>query len=292
MLMKRTDMRAMAKGVALVQVLFIAAILSLMALYFTQTSRQQIDIASDLQDKVHAELLLTTSQNELIYALLTQPVIGMGIEKNSDNKIAQHWNFYGKAFSPAENVTMRIQDIYGLLSLSTAGGQQELGNMLRLAGIADNQVTKVTAALEDWQGMHSEIYQSQRNNRGRNMFMQSLSELKLIPGITDEQFAELSEAVTSLPNVTFNPLTAPDFRLKALLPEDLATKLITLRDADQLDAAGYIALTGLTDYEALSFVPGQRFIVEVSVTSGDAVAKRRFICYIRPQNQFPLIWLD
>ena len=70
--MKRTEMRAVAKGVALVQVLFIAAILSLMALYFTQTSRQQINIASDLQDKVHAELLLTTWQNELLYALLTQ----------------------------------------------------------------------------------------------------------------------------------------------------------------------------------------------------------------------------
>tara|TARA_Y100001963_G_scaffold159849_1_gene265698 strand:- start:2482 stop:3348 length:867 start_codon:yes stop_codon:yes gene_type:complete len=288
-------MRGAAKGVALVQVLFIAAILSLMALYFTQTSRQQISIASDLQDKVQAELLLTTWQNELIYALLTQSVIDMGTEKDSDNQIARHWNFYGKAFSPVENVTMRIQDIYGLLSLSTAGGQQEFSNMLRLAGVADNQVTKVTAALEDWQGMHSKIYQSRRNDSGRNMFMQSLSELKLIPGITDindEQFAELSNAVTSLPNVTFNPLTAPDFRLKALLPAALATKLITLREAGQLDAASYIALTGLTDYEALSFVPGQRFIVEVSVTSGGAVAKRRFICYIRPQNQFPLIWLD
>ena len=285
-------MRGAARGVALVQVLFIAAILSLMALYFTQTSRQQISIASDLQDKVQAELLLTTWQNELVYALLTQSVIDMGTEKDSNNQIARHWNFYGKAFSPVENVTMRIQDIYGLLSLSTAGGQQEFGNMLRLAGVADNQVTKVTAALEDWQGMHSEIYQSRRNESGRNMFMQSLSELKLIPGITDEQFTELSGAVTSLPNVTFNPLTAPDFRLKALLPKDLAAKLISLREAGQLDAAAYIALTGLTDYEALSFVPGQRFVVEVSVTSGGAVAKRRFICYIRPQNQFPLIWLD
>jgi general secretion pathway protein K len=285
-------MRGTAKGVALVQVLFIAAILSLMAMYFTQTSRQQISIASDLQDKVQAELLLTTWQNELIYALLTQSVIDMDTAKDSDNQIARHWNFYGKAFSPVENVTMRIQDIYGLLSLSTAGGQQEFSNMLRLAGVADNQVTKVTAALEDWQGMHSEIYQSRRNDSGRNMFMQSQSELKLIPGITEEQYAELSDAVTSLPNVTFNPLTAPDFRLKALLPEDLAAKLISLREAGQLDAAAYIALTGLTDYEALSFVPGQRFVVEVSVTSGGAVAKRRFICYIRPQNQFPLIWLD
>ena len=285
-------MRGTAKGVALVQVLFIAAILSLMAMYFTQTSRQQISIASDLQDKVQAELLLTTWQNELIYALLTQSVIDMDTAKDSDNQIARHWNFYGKAFSPVENVTMRIQDIYGLLSLSTAGGQQEFSNMLRLAGVADNQVAKVTAALEDWQGMHSEIYQSRRNDSGRNMFMQSQSELKLIPGITEEQYAELSDAVTSLPNVTFNPLTAPDFRLKALLPEDLAAKLISLREAGQLDAAAYIALTGLTDYEALSFVPGQRFVVEVSVTSGGAVAKRRFICYIRPQNQFPLIWLD
>jgi general secretion pathway protein K len=291
-MMKFNQAISATKGVALVQVLFITAILSIMALHFTLTSRQQVNIATTMQDKVAAELLFVSWKNELLYALLTQPVSAFADNPSSDNLIAQHWNFYGKPFSPADNVQISIQDIYGMLSLTTPGMQNELRQLLRQVPINDNDAQRIIDSLQRWQGFDSNVYQPGNAGNGRNMFLQSLSEFKLISDITVPQFNQLAPAITALPNVIFNPLTAPDIRLKSVLSPDVAQQVIQLRQTDQLDAARYIALTGITDYEFLSFVPGQRFMLELTVTHGTSVAKQRFICYIRPENQFPLIWLD
>ncbi|MEH8021207.1 hypothetical protein [Rheinheimera metallidurans] len=280
-------------GVALVQVLFITSILSLMALHFTLTSRAQVNIASTLQDKITAELMLMQWQNELFYALLTQPIFSEGNHKPpTANILTKHWNFYGKTFSPADNVQIRIQDIYGMLSLATPGMQTELSNLLQQVAISGTDAQRIVANLQHWQGFNSNTYQLSHAKAGRDMLMQNLSEFKQVSGITELQFSQLAEAVVALPNSTLNPLTAPDIRLKAMLAPDVASKVIQLREQGQLDAATYIALTGIEDYESLSFVPGQRFLIEVKVAYGESVAKSRFICYIRPENQFPLIWLD
>lgn len=291
-MMKFNQAISATKGVALVQVLFITAILSIMALHFTLTSRQQVNIATTMQDKVTAELLLVSWKNELLYSLLTQPVSYIDNNYPVSNLIAQHWNFHGKPFSPAKHVEVKIQDVYGMLSLATPGMQDELNQLLQHAAINDNEAKRIIDKLQRWQGFDSNIYQPRYTQNGRNIFMQSLSEFKLISGITGQQFDKLATAVVALPNVTFNPLTAPDIRLEALLPPDVAAQVIQLRQSGQLDAASYIALTGVSDYESLAFVPGQRFILELTVTYGTSVAKQRFICYIRPENQFPLIWLD
>jgi general secretion pathway protein K len=279
-------------GVALVQVLFITAILSLMALHFTLTSRQQVDVASILQDKVMAELQLLSWQNELLYTLMTSEGAATIAENAPDRPISKHWNFYGKPFSPAENVTISIQDIEGLLSISTPGKQAQLRSVLSHLKVSDDDILRIVSELEHQQGLPTNIYRAQRHSVGREMFVQSLAEIKSLPGMNAELYSTLSEILTRLPSARFNPLHAPDILLRALLPSDIANQAIVLREAGELNTARYAALTRIEDYEMYSFVRGERMQIEIEVTHGAAVAKQRFICYIRPENQFPLIWLD
>src|SRR5690606_25772887 len=87
----------LASGVALIQVLFITAILSLLALHFTLTGRQQVDIAATLQDKVIAELQLASWESKLLYALLTSAGTGSEPDQQVSDDLMKSWNFYGKA---------------------------------------------------------------------------------------------------------------------------------------------------------------------------------------------------
>lgn len=280
-------------GVALIQVLFIAAILSLMALHFTLTSRQQVLLANTLQDKIIAELKLNDWQNTLIFTLLTQTTTDLLADESSKNAIVQAWNFYGKVFSPSQNVEMSIQDAYGLISLAMPGRQEELGALLRTLMLNANDIANLKTALANRQAFESHIYQGQRAvTDHKSLPMQSITELKQLPGISQQHYEQLKKVVTILPVSFFNPLTSPDLRLKSLLPIEAAAKVIELRNNGQLDSTTYLAITGSNDYEQMAFTPGQLLILDISVSHGAAVAKRRFICYIRPENQFPVIWLD
>ena len=285
-------------GVALIQVLFIASILSLMALHFTLTSRQQVTIAASLQDKVQAELQLLDWKNELLFTLLTQPATGtigadtIAAESIQQNRISQHWNFHGNTFSPVDNVQIRLQDIEGLISISTAGRQAELQKLLRYLQLPEAASARIISELAAQQDLPSTFYLSNQLGRGREMFLQSLSELQQFPELNAGNYQALAGLTTNLQLVRFNPLHAPDGVLRALLLPEIANEVIRLRNAKALTAAGYIALVSQYDDERYSFVRSQRLIIELEVSHGSAVAKQRFICYIRPQSKFPLIWLD
>lgn len=279
-----------AAGVALIQVLFITSILSLMALHFTQTGRQQVAVGTVFQDKISAELELISWQSELLYALSTTAIDTEPTAGVDSNRIAQVWNFYGKPFSPEQDVTIRIQDSYGLVSVTTEGQLHEVTDILRQMSFSDSEVTAVITQLELQRISNGDF---QQNRSGDNTGpLRSIEQLASAAGLSLKQLEQLKQNFTVLPVSMFNPLTSSDARLKAFLPAETAAKVIEVRNEGQLDAAKFLALTGITDYEQMSFVPGQLLMVELQVTKGEAVAKSSFICYIRPENQFPLIWLD
>ena len=84
------------QGIALFQVLLITAVISIMAIQFTQTARNQLSIASTIVDRVEAQAQLRSTEAELLYSLITekrQP------DKLSANVYVRKWNFYGKPFT-------------------------------------------------------------------------------------------------------------------------------------------------------------------------------------------------
>ncbi len=88
--------RGRQQGIALFQVLLITAVISIMAIQFTQTARNQLSIASTIVDRVEAQAQLRTTEAELLYSLITEK---RQQDTLSPNVYSRKWNFYGKPFT-------------------------------------------------------------------------------------------------------------------------------------------------------------------------------------------------
>ena len=101
-------------GIALLQVLLISAIISLLAIRFTHTARDQIDIAERFEARIKAQLMVNSVINELIFFQLSDSVeMRSGIDSRPVNPALL--NSYGKPIEWAEGTTVSIQDLSGLL---------------------------------------------------------------------------------------------------------------------------------------------------------------------------------
>jgi general secretion pathway protein K len=90
------------QGIALFQVLLICAVISIMAIQFTQTARNQLSIASTIVDRVEAQAQLRSTEAELLYSLITEK---RQQDSVSPNVYARKWNFYGKPFTLVDDPT-------------------------------------------------------------------------------------------------------------------------------------------------------------------------------------------
>lgn len=93
------SMHSKQKGIALFQVLLITAVITIMAIQFTQTARNQLSIASTIVDRIQAQSELRTVEAELLFSLITEK---RQKDIHSNNSYAQYWNFYGKPFGLTE----------------------------------------------------------------------------------------------------------------------------------------------------------------------------------------------
>ena len=104
-------------GVALIQVLLITTIISLLAIQFTDTARNQLDIASKFEDRIRAQLLARSAINELIFIALSdnvQSVRGTREEPNDLQSYEARINYWGETFAWGENISITMQDLNGL----------------------------------------------------------------------------------------------------------------------------------------------------------------------------------
>ena len=85
----------MQRGIALVQVLLIVAVLSILALYFTQSARQQVHNATLMVDKAQAYIELKNAQANILYALLTEQKDPEQTQNSQNQTLINKWNFHG-----------------------------------------------------------------------------------------------------------------------------------------------------------------------------------------------------
>lgn len=283
---------AAQQGVALIQVLLLTAILSMMALQFTLSSRQQVTIATDLQNKMDAEIKLRTLESQLLFSLLTLSKNPADVELQQQDAIGRKWNFYGKPFALSEDATVSIQDINGLLSVYGANNSQQLQEFLIFLGRQPQEAKSIISNLHYWQGYDRDQFTTMEEAEVRGNYLLSVAELKSIEGIDDGLYRHLSPVVTTLQNVMFNPMTAPLPLLQARLSPEIFIEVARLRQEGRLTRQRFSELTQIEEGDTITFVPGRRLQVELTVRVGTSVAKRRFICYLRPENQFPVVWFQ
>tara|TARA_R110002072_G_scaffold245959_3_gene405223 strand:- start:29566 stop:30450 length:885 start_codon:yes stop_codon:yes gene_type:complete len=235
------------KGIALIQILLITAILSVFALYLLSTARGQVHIAQSLNDKSSALIELHNARAELLFRLLTEPKQYPIENQRHDNDIVRQWNFHGQFFNINSHVEVAIQDQAGLLlieNIPTTTGSALLVN----EGMEQHQANSVVARLLDWQDVDS-IARLNGQETGypiRNGKVTYIGELQRIPGVSDSVISALRHSTTLYRYSNFNPLLAPSKLLTAYIGTN-AQQIIDLRNEGTLTPALFKNITRIKE---------------------------------------------
>ena len=102
-------------GIALIQVLLITAIITVFALYLTQTSREQVQIAMWSQNKTQAYVNTHSAYSNVLFKLFTKQKVKVD-NAPEQNAIESRWNFHNTPFNVLSS-QVKIQDQAGKLSI-------------------------------------------------------------------------------------------------------------------------------------------------------------------------------
>ncbi|MDG1166191.1 MAG: hypothetical protein P8N61_12550, partial [Porticoccaceae bacterium] len=107
-------------GVALLQVLILSALLSLVAVRFTITARDQLAMAGDLEHRLQAQMVAHSTFNQIIFSQLSQniDVVSSDTKKTALTLPSSSiLNRFGEPVKWADGVVIKMQDTNGLLPL-------------------------------------------------------------------------------------------------------------------------------------------------------------------------------
>jgi len=270
------------KGIALLQVLLVSAVISLLAIQFSYSAKQQVELASLFDKRVRASLKMHSVQQELSYAFLTNHIRRT---QQTRSELVSQWNFYGKPFSLESGVRITLQDHGGLLS-QTMSRDSLWHSYLTENGYSDSDATLALNQLKDWQDPDQDSWfagatESEVTDSGllfANRWIQTPYELpELLPQLPRQTGHKVS---THYPTSGFNPLRAPDELFRTLFDQQQADYLISRRDEGSLRAQDVRSLlpsrTEIYDYTFIAS-SGVRMFVEVSeqdVTVSETIEMR------------------
>lgn len=288
------------KGIALFQVLLISAIISILAIQFTQTAKNQIKIASIMADRVTANMNLKTEESNLLFSLLTETRDKNNI-RNNENKANKkieidNWNFYGKPFNVNENVWISIQDQNSLISTYKGYSAGRFENLLN--NLIKNSATAsvISQSLIDWQDIDSlarvngaEKQSYAQNGFPTNLPLQSLSELKQVNQMTPEIFNQIQPYLTIRPQSYFNPINSPKEVLNIIFNKQIVDKVISLRENGKLNFIEFSNLTGLEQEEGIFFSTSGLLKIIITSSLNDVKISKTIELLIQPYNNYPYI---
>ncbi|SUI75418.1 general secretion pathway protein GspK [Shewanella morhuae] len=271
------------KGIALIQVLLISAMISVFALYLTYTARQQIHTAQIFEDRAQALLQIKSAETELMYTMMTNPMVH---DVTSTVKLVHTWNFHNQPFSLNNIVNIQIQDQSGLLSIQNPPADL-LGNTLSLLKIPGIEPSQFIDSLLDWQdsdnlrrlnGLEADSYPFGARNAGIAL----MSDLMALPGVTDTNYQQLSSVFSIYVAGPFNPMSSPMPILQALVGERNANTIIELRSKGELTADVFSAVTHIYDSENTILYPGRNQRVKISARVGSTNIEKNQVWHIEP----------
>lgn len=182
---------AKQNGIALILCLVLMAVFFAMALYVSGKQKQQLNLFMGLQEKVELQFKAESILQQLHFSVLTNSAFTM-------DGVSYQLNRYGESIVLEDGVELTINSGYGLISLIPFDQDafvtlvdnvtQDVGLGARLADrIMDWQDAD---SLERLNGKEASFF-ADNNYQPRNYSLQSLSELKLVDGVTDDLFRQL-----------------------------------------------------------------------------------------------------
>ncbi len=249
------------RGVALLIVLMVTTVLTVLVLDLHQSVRIQFYIAGNLADGVKAEYLTRSGVQVAAGALLAD-----GEDNSSDHMHEDWYDFLGKLGMPMMpagdgNVMIDIADEMSRFNLNSLVDRQgnvraeQLEIFKNLLSELEIDTTLANAVVDwldsnedavDGSGPEDTVYGYSASPTGvlsKNAYFDSLQEIRLVYGITDEVWQKLEPLVTVYGEVKMNLNTADAKLLKAVLKYDDANadttvidQLVTWREESGSDA--------------------------------------------------------
>lgn len=273
----------MQRGIALVQVLLIVAVLSILALYFTQSARQQVHNATLMVDKAQAYVELQSAEANVLYALLTEPKDPEQIPSAQSEALINKWNFHGEEFIYSPQVSVAIQDLRGLLNLHYPN-KQRLTQLLTYSGLNDYDAQLMSRQIIQWQQLDGRTDSLPNNIIARHAAIHDVNELTHL-GLAPAQLSALQANTTQYKKGAFNPMTAPNSLLNTLLAQDVASHVIMLRSAKQLTVREFTQVTGFNESDDIILYPSNLFKVTLNAQVGDARVQKIIYYHLQPTGK-------
>jgi general secretion pathway protein K len=280
---------ASSKGIALIQVLILSAVLSVVMLSMNFQVREHLKMALAAEQYTDTLLQLRSAESEVMFQLLTeewQLLPALSAEKGIG------WNFHGKDFRYGA-VSVNLQDTSGLMNVS-AMDRKVLQHLLASKAKADALV----AVLKDWQdpdnrpsdqGAEQESYPS--SVQVRNSGIQFIEELQLIQGMTPQLYDQLVP-LTSFFTRGINVNQQPDALWQLIYPATQFEELVRQRNQSQLSSTSMERVMGQAIDEFSRFGVGPVFRIRFTAQDSDVKLSKEITVRIAPVQPVPVELLE
>ncbi|MDA9371657.1 hypothetical protein N9R09_00970 [Porticoccaceae bacterium] len=253
----RSSFKSDVSGVALLQVLLLGAIISLLAMRFTQTARDQIEISQQLDSRLRAQLSAYSVMNEVIFTQLSGTFLQQTPPSNLsfNNLDAMRINVFGQPVNWSLNAVVTMQDLSGLLP-HRYPEHPFWKRILQRSSVSASAIEQYQGGWKDFQDPDEKRWIVGGKESGQLPSGQSYTNL---PAQNDKIFNWIFSddlklrdrlAVISSVNAPYetNLLASPRVLLEALFDPLIAQEIAILRD--NLGASGgHVALRNLLPME-------------------------------------------
>lgn len=268
------------RGVVMVVVLFILAILGVLMLEINLSGQESVRRAAMLLDRAQSRALLKTRESELLLELLTTLWVPGSASGDDRNGFSARWRFDGQPFVVRET-TVRLQDVAGLLVMPQPGFTSTLPMVERLLGKIGVDSQRSAAIIR---------YLSGRMEGVDRVPLQELAELAGVDKLTEAEVDKLRQVATLYRLSTFNPFTAPPVVLELLYQGSQLEGLVALRDAGTGSASAFEKIIGNVDLNGFQFSPGPAFQMDIEVLGATGSFGAAGIVVVDPYAPEPVTW--
>ncbi len=277
------------RGVALVQVLLVTAIIILLVMQLSLTAAEQVRRAQALQDRSEAALYLHSREVALFYTMLTESLVPSSA---SGNPYAASWNFHGEPFV-VDGLEITLQDRSGLMPFPVSG-VTDFEQLLTVLGLGPTRAREMAENLAHWLGIRlpgGGLPGDATMRGGTGDPVQYFGELRFLAGMDEPLYGKLAELMTLYPTRGFNPLTAPAPLLRMRMPESTLRAVLAARRKGELDQNRLWQLARIGADESILPFTGPGIGIRITGEYRGVALRRQLIVGVQPYRAKPLaLW--
>ena len=260
-------------GVALIQVLIISAVISLLAIQFSYTARDQVYIATTMNERVVAKLDAYSLQNQVLYAILTSETETKDNQSSSFELIDEQLENGISLITLQNGNTVNVQDLAGLIPIRYPKHPLWIPLLAHL-GYGESEVRNIINYLEDVQDVDSDAELGIEPSIAPNGLpylnrpFQSKTEVQLYLSHLPKLAKQVDVSVHHYGIYRVNIVEASQTLLSSVFGDEIANALIAQKTSQKHQEAQKLFQTMLGERfpaEAVSVIPSTSRRIRVGV---------------------------